>query len=104
RFQTAEEFRSGLMAVDLDNAELTPPAGLTLAPATPARPGVPRLLVGALGTLLVVSVAAIVRSGGGGGGSPSTTAPKSGLAVPAPTWPAGAPPARPAPARSTSAG
>ena len=83
RFQTAEEFRSGLMAVDLDNAELTPPAGLALAPATPARRGVPRLLVGALAVLLFASVAVIVRSGTEGGGSPSSSTRKPGLAAPA---------------------
>ena len=83
RFQTAEEFRSGLMAVDLDNAELTPPAGLALAAAAPARRGLPRLLVGALAVLLFGSVAVIVRSGGGGSGSPSTTGPRAGLAAPA---------------------
>jgi tRNA A-37 threonylcarbamoyl transferase component Bud32 len=83
RFQSAEEQRAGLMAVDLDNAEITPPAGLVLAAATPRR-GFPRLLVGGLAALLFLSVAVIVRSGGsGGGGSPSTSTAKAGLAAPA---------------------
>jgi len=84
RFQTAEEFRSGLMAVDLDNAELTPPAGLALAPAGPASRRLPRLLVGALAVLLFGTAAVIIRSGSGDhGGSPSTSTRKPGLAAPA---------------------
>jgi serine/threonine-protein kinase len=82
RFRSAEEMRAGLLAVDSDNAEVTPPAGLTLASASPRR-GVPRLLVAGLAALLFLSVAVIVRSGGGGS-SPSDGPPrKTGLAAPA---------------------
>jgi len=80
RFQSAEELRAGLMAVDLDNAEITPPAGLVLASASPRR-GFPRLLVGGLAAALFLSVAVIVRSGGGG--SPTASTGKPGLAAPA---------------------
>jgi len=82
RFQSAEELRAGLLAVDPDNAEVTPPAGLALASAPPARRGFPRLLVAGLAALLFVSVAVIVRSGGGGGPA-GHTGPKPGLAAPA---------------------
>ena len=83
RFQTAEEMRAGLLAVDPDNAEATPPAGLTLAAATPPRRGTPRLLVAGLAALLFLSVAVIVRSGGGDGVGPADPARKPGLAAPA---------------------
>jgi serine/threonine-protein kinase len=82
RFQSAEEMRAGLLAVDSDNAEATPPAGLTLT-TTPNRRGVPRLLVAGLAAVLFLSVAVIVRSGGGDGASPSDPARKPGLAAPA---------------------
>jgi hypothetical protein len=72
--------RAGLMAVDSDNAEETPPAGLSLT-TTQARRGTPRLLVAGLAALLFVSVAAILRSGGGS--SPPDPARKPGLAAPA---------------------
>src|SRR5207237_1151696 len=83
RFQSAEEMRAGLLAVDPDNAEATPPAGLTLAAATPPRRGTPRLLVAGLAALLFLSVAVIVRSGGGDGAGPADPARKPGLAAPA---------------------
>ena len=38
RFQSAEEMRASLLAVDSDNAEVTPPAGLTLTTTRPSRP------------------------------------------------------------------
>jgi len=82
RFQSAEEMRASLLAVDSDNAEDTPPAGLATA-APPTRRGVPRLLVAGLAALLFVSVAVIIRTGGGDGSSPSDPARKSGLAAPA---------------------
>jgi eukaryotic-like serine/threonine-protein kinase len=82
RFRSAEEMRAGLMAVDPDNAEVTPPAGLTLAAAPPPRRGVPRLLVAGLAALLFLSVAVIVRSGGGGPG-PAEPGRKATLAAPA---------------------
>jgi len=82
RFQSAEELRAGLLAVDPDNAEVTPPAGLALAAAPPARRGFPRLLVAGLAALLFLSVAVIVRSGGGGGPG-GHAGPKPGLAAPA---------------------
>jgi len=83
RFQSAEEMRASLLAVDSDNAEVTPPAGLTLTSSAPPRRGVPRLLVAALAAVLFLSVAAIIRSGDGGGSSPSATTGKPGLAAPA---------------------
>jgi serine/threonine-protein kinase len=83
RFQSAEELRAGLLAVDSDNAEVTPPAGLALAAAAPPRRGVPRLLVAGLAALLFLSVAVIVRSGGGGGPASSRTGRQAGLAAPA---------------------
>jgi eukaryotic-like serine/threonine-protein kinase len=83
RFQSAEELRAGLMAVDPDNAEATPPAGLALAAATPPRRGVPRLLVAGLAALLFLSVAVIVRAGGGGGPATGSARGKAGLAAPA---------------------
>jgi len=82
RFQSAEEMRAGLLAVDPDNAEVTPPAGLALAAAPAPRRGIPRLLVAGLAALLFVSVAVIVRSGGGGGPASSRSG-KAGLAAPA---------------------
>jgi serine/threonine protein kinase len=81
RFQSAEEMRASLMAVDSDNDEATPPAGLALTSASPRR-GFPRMLVAGLAALLFLSVAVIVRSGDGGGSS-SGTARKPGLAAPA---------------------
>jgi serine/threonine protein kinase len=81
RFQSAEEMRASLMAVDSDNDEATPPAGLALTSASPHR-GFPRMLVAGLAALLFLSVAVIVRSGDGGGSS-SGTARKPGLAAPA---------------------
>jgi serine/threonine-protein kinase len=81
RFQSAEELRAGLLAVDPDNAEVTPPAGLALAAAPAPRRGIPRLLVAGLAALLFLSVAVIVRSGGGG--QSGKTGPKAGLAAPA---------------------
>src|SRR5205807_4263039 len=82
RFQSAEEMRASLLAVDSENAELTPPAGLSLTTTQPRR-GVPRLLVAGLAALLFLSVAVIVRSGGGSGSSPSGPGGKPGLAAPA---------------------
>jgi serine/threonine-protein kinase len=82
RFQAAEEMRASLLAVDSDNAELTPPTGLSLTTTQPRR-GVPRLLVAGLAALLFLSVAVIVRSGGGGGSPPSDPGGKPGLAAPA---------------------
>jgi serine/threonine-protein kinase len=81
RFQSAEEMRASLMAVDSDNDEATPPAGLALTSASPRR-GFPRMLVAGLAALLFLSVAVIVRSGDGGGSS-SGTGRKPGLAAPA---------------------
>ncbi|MDQ1565418.1 MAG: eukaryotic-like serine/threonine-protein kinase [Actinomycetota bacterium] len=81
RFQSAEEMRASLMAVDSDNDEATPPAGLVLTSASPGR-GFPRMLVAGLAALLFLSVAVIVRSGDGGG-SPTDPTRKPGLAAPA---------------------
>ena len=44
RYQSAEEMRASLLAVDSDNDEITPPAGLKLTTASPER-AAPRLLV-----------------------------------------------------------
>ena len=70
RFRSAEEMRASLLAVDSDNDEETPPTGLTLATATPAR-NRSRLLVAAVAALLVGSGAAVVRSIGSSRESPS---------------------------------
>jgi serine/threonine protein kinase len=80
RFQSAEEMRASLMAVDSDNDDVTPPAGVALSGAAPRR-GIPRLLAASLAALLFLSVAAIVHSGGGSG--PTGPAHKPGLAAPA---------------------
>jgi eukaryotic-like serine/threonine-protein kinase len=80
RFQSAEEMRAGLLAVDADNAEATPPAGLTLAAARP-RGGIPRLLVAGVAALLFISVAVLVRAGGDE--RPTDSPRKPGLAAPA---------------------
>jgi len=82
RFQSAEELRTSLLAVDSDNDEVTPPAGVAVA-APPGRRARPQLLVGAVVTLLFLLVAAVVLSSGGGGNSPTGTAAKGGLAAPA---------------------
>jgi eukaryotic-like serine/threonine-protein kinase len=83
RFRSAEEMRASLLTIDADNADATPPAGLSLA-TTPARPSVPRpLLVGvAAAALLLLSVAALVRAGSGGD-RPDDSRTKPGLAAPA---------------------
>jgi tRNA A-37 threonylcarbamoyl transferase component Bud32 len=83
RFRSAEEMRASLLAVDSDNDEVTPPAGLKLASAVTPRP-TPRLLVAAVAALLLGSGVAVVRSIGAGGGSASDTASnKPSLAAPA---------------------
>jgi serine/threonine-protein kinase len=86
RFRSAEEMRAGLLAVDAENADVTPPAGLSLT-TTPSRRGVtrrdlPRPLVAgvAVAALLLLSIAALVR--GGGGDRPAESR-RSGLAAPA---------------------
>jgi serine/threonine-protein kinase len=82
RFQSAEEMRASLLAVDSDNDEATPPAGLKLTTAEPSR-ATPRLLVGVAAALLLVSAAVVLRSGGGGGSSGNNPSRKGGLAAPA---------------------
>ena len=82
RFKSAEELRAGLLAVDSDNDEVTPPAGVAVADSAPRR-GRPQLLVGAVVMLLFLLVAAVVLSSNGGGGSPADRAGKGGLAAPA---------------------
>ncbi len=81
RYQSAEELRASLLAVDSENDEVTPPAGVAVASTSP-RQGRPHLLVGAAVTLLFLLVTAVVLSGGGGE-APSTAGGKSGLAAPA---------------------
>jgi eukaryotic-like serine/threonine-protein kinase len=82
RYQSAEELRASLLAVDSDNDEVTPPAGLSVATSS-LRRGRPHLLVGAAVTLLFLLVGAVVLSGGGDGQSPSEPARRAGLAAPA---------------------
>ena len=83
RYQSAEELRASLLAVDSDNDEVTPPAGVPVA-STPSRLGRPHLLVGAVATFLFLLAAAVVTSAGGGeNDSPSKGSPKGSLAAPA---------------------
>jgi serine/threonine-protein kinase len=85
RYQSAEEMRASLLAVDSDNDEVTPPAGVTLATATSGQ-NRSRLLVAAAAALLLGSAAAVVRSIGTGGEEPARDArQKPGLAAPAGT-------------------
>jgi serine/threonine-protein kinase len=81
RFQSAEEMRASLLAVDSDNDEVTPPAGVAVAASSPRRAR-PQLLVGAVVTLLFLLVAAVVLSSNGGG-SGSERSGTGGLAAPA---------------------
>ena len=81
RYQSAEELRASLLAVDSDNDEVTPPAGVAVAASTPHRAR-PQLLVGAVVVLLFLLVAAAVRSSSGGGSSGGGVG-KGGLAAPA---------------------
>jgi serine/threonine-protein kinase len=80
RYQTAEEMRASLLAVDSDNDEVTPPAGLKLTTASPQR-AAPRLIVAGVAALLLASAVLIVRSGGGSSGD--DPARKPGIAAPA---------------------
>jgi serine/threonine-protein kinase len=82
RFQSAEEMRASLLAVDSENDEVTPPAGVAVA-APPARRPRPQLLVGAAVVFLFLLVAAVVLSSNGGTGSPSERVGNGGLAAPA---------------------
>jgi serine/threonine-protein kinase len=82
RFRSAEEMRASLLAVDSDNDEVTPPAGLKLTTTSPHR-GAPRVLVAGVVAVLFVSAAVILRSGGGDGSSGDDPARKPGLAAPA---------------------
>jgi serine/threonine-protein kinase len=86
RFQSAEELRASLLAVDSENDEVTPPTGLStgrVATGSSPRQGRPRLLVGAVVTLLFLLVTAVVMFGGGDGDSPSQSGRNGGLAAPA---------------------
>jgi serine/threonine-protein kinase len=87
RFQSADELRASLLAVDSDNDEETPPAGLTLTAATP-RPKWSRLRVAAAAVLLVATGMAGVRALGGSGESPADIVGKPELASPAGALPA----------------
>jgi serine/threonine-protein kinase len=82
RFQSAEEMRASLLAVDSENDEVTPPAGVAVASPSPHRPR-PQLLVGSVIVLLFLLVGAVVLSSNGGGDSPSERVGKGGLAAPA---------------------
>jgi len=82
RFQSADELRASLLAVDSDNDDVTPPAGVTTAAPAPRRGGWSRLRIGAAAVLVVVTGFAISRAVGGGGGSPTEIG-KSSLAAPA---------------------
>ena len=81
RYRTAEEMRASLLAVDSDNDDVTPPAGLKLTTAASSRPA-PRLLVAGVAALLLVSVAVVLRSGGGSSDDGDSTR-KAGIAAPA---------------------
>jgi serine/threonine-protein kinase len=82
RFQSAEEMRASLMAVDAENAEVTPPTGvaLTAAPAAHRR-ALPRFLVAAAVTLILVTAGVVMRVGSDGSsvsgkpGKPALAAP-----------------------------
>jgi tRNA A-37 threonylcarbamoyl transferase component Bud32 len=82
RFQSAEELRASLLAVDSDNDEVTPPAGVSVA-ASSSGNGRPRLLVGAAAMLLFLLMTAAVLSWGGDPESPVEPGGKTGLAAPA---------------------
>jgi serine/threonine-protein kinase len=82
RYQSAEELRASLLAVDSDNDEVTPPAGIPIA-SSPSRLGRPHLLVGAVVVFLFLLTATVVSSGGGDGDSPSKGSRKGSLAAPA---------------------
>jgi tRNA A-37 threonylcarbamoyl transferase component Bud32 len=82
RYQSADELRASLLAVDSDNDEVTPPNGVTMA-SSGARVGRPHLLVGAVVTFLFLLLAAVVMSGSDDGESPSTGSGKGSLAAPA---------------------
>jgi hypothetical protein len=82
RYQSAEELRASLLAVDSDNDEVTPPAGLTVAPNA-SRMGRPHLLVGSVVTFLFLLLAAVAMSGSGDGESPTKGLGKGSLAAPA---------------------
>ncbi len=92
RFRSAEEMRAGLLAVDADNADVTPPAGLSLT-TTPSRRGgrahrggtrrdVPLPLVAgvAVTVLVLLSAAALVRGDDDDGSAADSRT--SGLAAP----------------------
>jgi eukaryotic-like serine/threonine-protein kinase len=79
RFRSAEEMRAGLLAVDADNADATPPAGIT-APVAPLRP-FPTRIAAAAGAIVVVGVAALLLAGGGGHRAADRT-PPAGVAAP----------------------
>jgi hypothetical protein len=79
RFRSAEEMRSGLLAVDAENAEATPPAGIT-TPAAPARPFPARIAAGA-GVILVAGMAALLITRGGSHQAADRT-PPGGVAAP----------------------
>ena len=82
RYRSAEELRASLLAVDSDNDDVTPPAGVAVA-SSAARLGRPHLLVGAVVTFLFLLTAAVASSWGGDGDSPSKGSPKGSLAAPA---------------------
>jgi len=82
RFRSAEEMRASLLAVDSDNDEETPPAGLTLATTASMR-NRPRLLVAAVAALLLGSGAAVVRSIGTGDSPSDAGRNRPSLAAPA---------------------
>jgi eukaryotic-like serine/threonine-protein kinase len=82
RFQSAEEMRASLLAVDPENDDATPPSGMKLAAAAPARQRSLVVAAAAAALLLGAGVAG-VNSLGNGGTSGSKAAGKPSLAAPA---------------------
>ena len=77
RFRSADELRAGLLAVDADNAEITPPAGLTAPP--PRLRHFPTRGAAAAGAAVLAAIVAVLFTHGGS--SPGTNPPR-GVAGP----------------------
>jgi len=77
RFRSAEELRAGLLAVDAENADITPPAGLT-APPLPVR-HFPTRGAAAGGAAVLAAIVAVLLTHGGSSPGPD---PPRGVAGP----------------------